>query len=301
MKRLRAPPLAGLRLNKIFFYIFSDFTHPPFFQLRKEKNLFRRFALTGRRRRADARGQKVSLPLKPPSTFCSLRKDLQNRRAVILYSKSNSSFQTKNEKRWTMFVYIGGIPGVGKTTVVTEAEELARKYKIKMEKIKGAPILCELAGVTTVAELRALPESVRRALRPEMNRRLYELDRADFGTIRLADGHFVYFDVEGKEYGVRQIQPWDKEQTIAIAVIIANPNSILSRRLKDVSDRPDRKHDINFLIQEQKMEIDVAVSQAKELNIPFCFIRNEGNEAPTAAETLLSFCIHQALCRTIGG
>jgi adenylate kinase len=191
------------------------------------------------------------------------------------------------------------VPGVGKTTVVAKTEELAQKHKIRLEKIKGAPILCELAGVATVAELRALPEDVRRALRPEMNRRLYELDRANSGTIRLADGHFVYFDIEGKEYGVRQIQPWDKEQTIAIAVIIASPNSILNRRLKDTSDRPDRKHDINFLIQEQKMEIDIAVSQAKELSIPFCLIRNEGGESPTAAETLLSFCIHQALCHKI--
>jgi len=198
-----------------------------------------------------------------------------------------------------MFVYIGGVPGVGKTTVVAKTEELAQKHKIRVEKIKGAPILCKLAGVATVAELRALPESVRKVLRPEMNRQLYELDRADPGTIRLADGHFVYFDIKGKEYGVRQIQPWDKEQMIAIAVIVASPDTILRRRLKEANDRPDRKQDINFLVREQRMEIDVAVSQAKELNIPFCFIRNEGGEAPTAAETLLSFCIHQALCHKI--
>jgi len=151
----------------------------------------------------------------------------------------------------------------------------------------------------TVAELRALPESVRRALRPEMNRRIYELDRADPGTIRLADGHFVYFDVEGKEYGIRQIQPWDKEQMIAIAVVVASPGTILSRRLKEADDRPDRKLDINFLIKEQKMEIDIAVSQATELSIPFLFICNEGNEDPAAAETLFSFCMHQALWRKI--
>jgi len=198
-----------------------------------------------------------------------------------------------------MFVYIGGVPGVGKTTVVTKIEDYAQERNIRMEIIKGTPILCELAGVATVAELRALPESVRRALRPEMNRRLYELDRADPETIRLADGHFVYFDIEGKECGVRQIQPWDKEQTIAVAVIVANFNTILNRRLKDAGDRPDRKYDINLLIQEQKMEIDIAVSQAKELGIPFCFIRNEGSENPTAAETLFYFCIHQALCRAI--
>jgi adenylate kinase len=149
-----------------------------------------------------------------------------------------------------MFVYIGGVPGVGKTTVVANVEELARERKIKIEKVKGASILCELAGVATVAELRALPESVRRTLRPEMNRRIYELDRADPETIRLTDGHFVCFDVKGKEYGIRQIQPWDKEQMIAIAVVVINPGTILSRRLEDVGDRPDCKLNINFLMKE---------------------------------------------------
>ncbi len=198
-----------------------------------------------------------------------------------------------------MFIYIGGVPGVDKTTMVAETEELARKCKIRMEKIKGAPILCELADVTTVAELRTLPENVRRTLHPEMNRRLYEINRSDPEIVRLADRHFVYFDIEGKEYEIRQIQPWDKEQMIAIAVIITSPNIILSRRLKDTNDRPDRKYDINFLIIEQKMEIDIAVSQAKELEIPFCFIRNEADKSPTAAETLLFFCMHQALCHKI--
>jgi len=194
-----------------------------------------------------------------------------------------------------MFVYIGGVPGVGKTTIIAKVEKLAQKHGIRMEKIKGTSILCKLAGVTTVAKLRALPESTRQALRPEMNRQLYALDRTDFETIRLADGHFIYFDIEGKEHGIRQIQPWDKKQMIAIAIIVASPNIILDRRLKDTNNRHDRKNDLNFLIKEQKMEINIAISQAIELSIPFCFIRNNGNEDPTAAETLLSFCVHQAL------
>ncbi len=198
-----------------------------------------------------------------------------------------------------MFVYVGGVPGVGKTKVVTETEKLAQNHEIRMERIIGVPILCELAEVRTVAELRALPESVRRALRPEMNRRLYELDRADPEIIRLTDGHFVYFDIEGKEYGIRQIQPWDKEQMLAMAVIVANLRTILHRRLKDARDRHDRKRDTDFLIQEQKMEIDVAVSQAGELDIPLCFLSNEDGKSPTASETLFSFCVHQALCHKI--
>ena len=198
-----------------------------------------------------------------------------------------------------MFIYIGGVPGVGKTTVIEETGKIARKSGVKIERIQGTPILCELAGVATVAELRALPESVRRELRPEMNRRLYESDRNDPETIGLADGHFVYFDVEGKEYGVRQIQPWDKEQTIAMAVIVADPHTILNRRLKDADNRYDRKRNIDFLIKEQKMEIDIAASQAAELGISLCLVSNEGRESPSASEMLSSFCIHQALCRKI--
>lgn len=130
-----------------------------------------------------------------------------------------------------------------------------------------------------------------------MNRRLYEIDRKDPETIRLADGHFVYFDIEGKEYGIRQIQPWDKEQMIAIAIIIANPHTILHRRFQDAHDRPDRKHAIDFLIKEQKMEIEAAISQAAEIGIPICFISSEDHEKPTASEALFSFCIHQTSCR----
>lgn len=196
-----------------------------------------------------------------------------------------------------MFVYIGGVPGVGKTTIITETEKLARKRKIKMERVIGTSILCELAGVATVAELRALPESVRRALRPEMYRRLYELDRKDPEVIRLADGHFVYFDTEGEDYGIRQIQPWDREQMGAIALIVAGHRTILERRLRDVNERQDRKRNIEFVAQEQKMEISIAISQAAELGIPLCLISNEGYEEPSPSVMLFTFCIHQSLCR----
>lgn len=145
----------------------------------------------------------------------------------------------------------------------------------------------------------ALPEGVRRRLRPEMNRQLYELDRASLEVIRLDDGHFIYFDIEGKECGIRQIQPWGKEQLLAIAVIIASPRTILQRRLKDARVRYDRKCDIDFLIKEQKMEVAIAISQAAELGVLLYFVSNEGGESPTASEILLFFCVHQALCRKI--
>jgi len=79
----------------------------------------------------------------------------------------------------------------------------------------------------------------------------------------------------------------------SVVILFASPSSILNRRLKDTDDRPDRKHNINFLIQKQKMEIDIVVSQAVEFGIPFCFIHNEGGKNPTTTETLL--CLERAV------
>lgn len=33
-----------------------------------------------------------------------------------------------------MFVYIGGVPGVGKTTIIAQTEKIGQEYKIKIEK-----------------------------------------------------------------------------------------------------------------------------------------------------------------------
>lgn len=199
-----------------------------------------------------------------------------------------------------MFVYVGGISGVGKSKIVTEAEKLARKHGIKMELINGASILCELAGATTVDELQTLPEGARIELHSEMNRKLYEMDRQDPETIRVADGYFMYFDLpKVAEYGIRELQPWNKTQILGIVVVIAKPHIILQRRLQDIKERPDRKCVIDSLILEQCMEIEDVSSQATELGIPFYLIRNDMAENLSAAETLLAFCMFQAFCKRI--
>lgn len=196
-----------------------------------------------------------------------------------------------------MLIYVGGIPGVGKTKTIKETQKLARAENVTMEIIRGAPILCELAGVSTEEKLRALAEETRRELRPEMYRRIYEMDRKDPGTIRIGDGHFVYFDWEGKRYGTREIQPWDKEQLFAIAVIVASCNTILHRRTKEAAARPDRKLDLAFIDREQTMELKIARAQASELSIPFALFCNEGSESPKTSVALFAFILHQALSR----
>lgn len=92
-----------------------------------------------------------------------------------------------------MFVYIGGIPGTGKTTIITKTIELSKKSGIKMEEAGGVAIMRQLAGVSITEELRVLSEKTRQRLRPKMEIALRNLERQKPETILLQDGHFVFF------------------------------------------------------------------------------------------------------------
>lgn len=192
-----------------------------------------------------------------------------------------------------MFVYVGGIPGIGKTAIITKTIELSKKLGIKMEDAGGVAIMRQLAGVSTTEELRVLPEKIRQSLRPKMEIALRNIERQKPETILLQDGHFVFFDVAGKKYGIRHIQPWDKETMLLIAVITAGPEIILKRRREDAVQRPDRQCNLNFIIKEQKLEIEIARSQATEIGIKFCLIPNEDESIQKPSKSLLDFCVQQ--------
>lgn len=184
-----------------------------------------------------------------------------------------------------MFIYIGGIPGVGKSTLVQTIRIRAIREKISTEVMNGAPILCRLANVETAEELRRLPEEKRKALRPKLYDIIYLLMKQKPETIWLFDGHFCYFDWYGKRYGVRPIQSWDKELILGIIVLTAQPETIARRRMKD--GRQDRKLDLDFIRKELKKETRIAQSQAQKLKKPIKFIINEDGDTDLNAKEIL--------------
>ncbi len=189
-----------------------------------------------------------------------------------------------------MLVRVGGVPGVGKTTVIHEVQEIARIEGFQLEIAKTRETLCELAGVKTVEEYRALPEQTRSNLYPEMDRRVYESDRQDPSIIRLYDGHFWFFHSQGGLYRARIIHPGDDKQLLAIAVIVADPEVVYNRRLKDLAIRSDRHWvERDGLDWEQRMEVAVASTQAAQLGIPVRIFHNNGGETPKVSELVLSF------------
>ncbi len=183
-----------------------------------------------------------------------------------------------------MFIYVAGIPGTGKTSVIKGLVERLNDESHKALRIRGLPILCHLAGDISPEEFRKLPDDVRGKYRPEMFRIIYEEDKNDPYTIRILDGHFIYFEVEGKDFSVRNIRNEDYEQMKAIFVVNSTPENILNRRIKDISERNDRVIDFNYIQEQLELEKNEAIKQAKELGISIDFINNNGDLKETIQE-----------------
>ncbi|HCX25786.1 MAG: hypothetical protein UX08_C0012G0062 [Candidatus Collierbacteria bacterium GW2011_GWB1_45_35] len=172
-----------------------------------------------------------------------------------------------------MFIRIGGIPGVGKSTVIDKLSKVGKMYGLPIEKVKGGDVLLKLAGVSTYDELRKLPESFRASLRPEMFRIMYEEDRQNPQVIRLRDAHFSLIDPETGQIVTFPLQHEDSEQMLAMIVLTADPEIILTRRLGDKS-RSDRFMDLDVIIEEQRIEIETAEAQSKQLDRELVIVDN---------------------------
>lgn len=191
-----------------------------------------------------------------------------------------------------MIVRVGGIPGVGKTTIVGRLLTIAQRKKLSL--IKKAPvreILRELAGAKTIEEYRVLPEEKRGSFYPEMERRVYQLDRACPNQIWIHDSHFSFFSRKTGQYNIRPIQLEDYEQLLAMVVVVANPSVICDRRVKDFYTRNDRHlHNVEIINERQEYEIRVAQSQAEQLSLPIKILRNNKNDSiPDVSMAFLVF------------
>lgn len=174
-----------------------------------------------------------------------------------------------------MFIRIGGIPGVGKSSIINTVSELSHDLKLPVERVKGGDYLLRLAGVATYDELRKLPEEYRASLRPDMYRLMYEDDRKDPSIIRLRDAHFSLLE-EGQTKIVEfPNQVEDKYQLHNLVLVVADPETILARRKQDIG-RSDRSLDIAKIEYEQLIEEEVAKRQASELQMELIIINNSG-------------------------
>lgn len=189
-----------------------------------------------------------------------------------------------------MFFYIGGISGVGKTVAIAGIIQLAREKGIKIEIAPLKEVLCELAGVKTVEEFRALSEEFRSSLHPKAREILYELDAVDSKTIRIYDSHFCSLDQKGEKFIIRPVHVDDKRRVIGVAILVATPSSVVRRRIKDQSIRADRhQFDVDQIAKEQNKEVQVSTAQAHEIGFPLAIFDNTNAGVLFVSEKILTY------------
>ncbi len=188
-----------------------------------------------------------------------------------------------------MFVYIGGVPGVGKTTVIKKIVEMSRENDLNIQGLREKDILCQISSVKTAQEYANLPMKTRAEAREKMIDHFYRIDRQDLSTIRIRDDHFTAPD-KNDIYWTRPLEKKDKIHMLAFVVIIDGISSILHRRInRDFYFSKSNSLDYNKTAFHQKMEIKNAFSQARHLNIYFNVIKNKEGRLAETAEKLFLF------------
>lgn len=201
-----------------------------------------------------------------------------------------------------MFIRVGGVPGVGKTTVINEIVEKSSRLGLPVVKIKGAKYLMNVLGVSSYEDLRQVPEQDRAQARPEMYRRMYEDDRKDPNTIRLRDAHYSLWQ-DGSGFVQFPTLEEDREQMLSMVCLTASEDIILERRRND--GRSDRALDGVVIKRELAKEMEVARKQAESLDINLIQVENVGKISLVCAsivkKTMDGFDFQQELLRELSG
>ena len=198
-----------------------------------------------------------------------------------------------------MFVYVGGIPGVGKTTIIKKGVELAKR-EIPLQELEEKKLLCQITGVSSAEEYAKLPLQIRIQARKQLVEVLYNIDTQDPATIRIRDDHFTAPKEDGA-YWIRPFNQLDKLHMLAFVVIIAEPSIILSRRLAREFLYPESGFlDLNEISRHQEIEIKIASSQAEYLDIPLKIIENREGKIKQTSEIFFSFVKEVTRKRRLG-
>lgn len=182
-----------------------------------------------------------------------------------------------------MFVYVSGIEGVGKTTLIKEAVKFAQKQEVKIERVDEKAALFKIAGVNTVLELQNLPNL--ESFRKEIHEELCEIDKSDPDTIRLVDGQFV-FNFNATEKKV--FQKLNKKQVLGVIIIFASVPEIINRRAKNLTTQIDLESSKDLIVIEQKLEINASVLHAETFETNFSCVHNDDPDITTAARHISS-------------
>jgi adenylate kinase len=180
-----------------------------------------------------------------------------------------------------MRAIVGGIPGVGKSTVL---DLLRARLGPRLEVVNYGTVMMDearLRGVANRDEMRRLPAQVQREIQASAARRIASA-RAEY---LIVDTHFSIRTPQGYLPGM-PLHVVSAMSPDVLVVIAASPEEISYRRAADTSRIRDAS--LESVREELEMEKLFAVAASNESGAPLSIIMNRQGEAEKAAGELAS-------------
>jgi adenylate kinase len=173
-------------------------------------------------------------------------------------------------------IRIGGVYGVGKTTIINAAlEDLKSEQRIIVPRIKGSLIMARLLGVQP-DQLPEVPEEERQRVREAMYKEIAEIPHG------VRDAHFAVLTANGGYEFPRS--PVDGRCVGALALVTADAAAIAQRRAG--LGRPYRATDHAAIKTHLEVEQAAAEVLAQELAVPLYTIDNSGDTIQPAVSAM---------------
>ncbi len=182
---------------------------------------------------------------------------------------------------------IGGVPGVGKTTVINEALELAKKENFEITTIVYGSVMMEIAkedfNVDHRDQLRNLPAESQKEIQRRAAFRIGERAR---GKVVLVDTHYTIKTGEGTF--LQGIPQWvsDSLNPKLLVIIETYPKEIIQRREGDSSRKRD-DDTADVLFEHQLINKTVASTICQKTGALLSVIKNGHGKAAEAGKDLL--------------
>ncbi|MHA1462775.1 MAG: adenylate kinase [Candidatus Heimdallarchaeota archaeon] len=186
-------------------------------------------------------------------------------------------------------VIVGGVPGVGKTTVINKVQELAKAEKMKITIIVFGSVMMEIASELfnfhDRDNLRKLPSEKQKIIQKEAAVRIA---KRSWGKLTIVDTHYTIKTRTGKY--LQGIPSWVSNalKPKLLVLIETNPVNISKRRSVDDSRLRDEEN-LDLLKEHQEINRTSAATICQKTGALLAIIKNKQDLADEAGEKLLIY------------